>query len=166
MMLIVLGGLPKSGKTSIVTHLKHDVVHINAELLLPQNIDRQIESIQKKLKITAWEQCLTQLSEALERGGVIIYDTCAANLNPIRPLILKAGIKGHQTLYVYVDRDPMRCSAHINKHVIESYKAKFIITLPEAQKAFNYLRIVKNNTDINTAAHMLDGIINETLHIC
>ncbi|MBD3407204.1 MAG: hypothetical protein GF411_13880 [Candidatus Lokiarchaeota archaeon] len=164
-MLIIMGGLPKSGKTSILKGVKHDIVHINPEALLSKNIDNQPEDVKQALNIAAWEQCLTSIGDNLDHN-IIIFDTCGSSLNPLRTQILKAKMHGHKIVYLYVDRKFELCANHIDSKILKSYKQKFINTLPQARDAADYFRVITNNGEVQEASVQAGEVIDEILSIC
>jgi len=154
-MLIIMGGLPKSGKTAVVREASIGGIHITADNYLPPNLDNQPDEIKSKIQISAWEQCMDKLTESIPlKDEIIILDTCGANPNSFRASVTQAGIHGHKVHYVYVDRDFDKCTEHIDAEIVKSYSQKFGKNLKSIKELVDKLHVIPNNGDVSTAAKL------------
>ena len=159
-MLIIMGGLPKSGKTSVIEEADVGGIHITADNFLPQNLDSQPDEVKSKIQIAAWGQCMDKLTESIPiKDELIILDTCGANPNSFGASVVQAGIHKHEVHYVYVDRDSDKCAEHIEANIVKSYAKKFGNNLKKISELVDKLHVVPNNGDLKTAAKLFRKIV-------
>lgn len=149
MKLVIVSGLPKSGKTSVINNIKnHDSwLHVCREKFTGESLDR-------------WNNSITVLYEAIYSDLDIIFDSCGVNFEQLEKPILVAKFKGYTILHVTITRDPEQCAEYIDRKIIAQYEDR----LASAQPRFINISdksITIDNVDIGVSADTLCKWMND-----
>ena len=114
--LIIIGGLPKAGKTTFVKQSfdQNKYMHICAE------------SCGKTHK-SAWSEMMFILGQAILKKIDVIFDSCGTVTGALIPSITMAKVSGFTTKYLYVYGSPC---IDVDKHLLNKYKADLVVALP------------------------------------
>jgi predicted kinase len=148
-MLIVMGGLPKSGKTIIANHIanKFGATLFGVDHLLPENIDQFPEDEQKEIRLYAWKQCHSSTikfcSNKKKSREIAIYDTAGSSVMILEEIKRLCSIYDHGMVYVYVHDTMERCHKRgVDKKLLNDYFEKFMVVLKRFRDC---VEIIKNS---------------------
>lgn len=151
MIFIILGGMPKSGKTTVASKIK-DAIHIHRDLFDGDYIKK-------------WNDSLNMLSATLQLHHNIVFDSCGTNFNSLHNYIVMAKMMGYKTYYIYIHRKSNDCD--IDSSLLEEYKQKFASSLNKFKNVVHEFKIINNN-HVNNAVHNINkmlGKYNGTMQI-
>jgi len=153
-MLIVMGGLPKAGKTTFVRLLRDrmpDLVVFGPDEMLPKNLESLSEEEQKELRIAAWQKCheraLSFCTKKRNRLQIAVYDTTGSNLSSLEELERMCSIYDHDLLYVFVHDLKERCRQRgVEGSLLDVYFEKLKSVLGHFRPS---LTIIKNRGSLS-----------------
>jgi len=140
-MLILMCGLPASGKSEFVSAL---AFHIDSLLLYQPNHSRDSKS-----SIDHWEECLEAVTATLYRSDdsiPILLDTCGASPNSFKELFTMASIRSHQVIVIWVHSTASECLDRFdgNEEIVVKYIDKIKDAVIEYQSKYKLIA-VKNH---------------------
>jgi len=154
-MLIIIGGLPSSGKTTMATILskKLNIDIISPTSLYPENLHKN-EELRQIFAVSAWEVCMDAVEQFTmdnDNDKKVIFDSISLNANTIRPIILNAQNKGHKVLYVLCITTKETAKKRGKRWVGDEIYAKYLDQLKKSIKSLNAtsdkLIVLKNEDD-------------------
>ena len=151
-MLILMGGLPKSGKTVFAKALafRLGASLISPDVVLPPGLEQFSEEKQKELRIAAWKACQESTLEFCSKPKnvpkVAIFDTTGKNLRALEELERMCSIRGHDLFFVYVHDTRERCGERgVGESLLNEY---FEVMKAPLQHFKNRLVVVKNEGSV------------------
>lgn len=156
-MLVVMSGLPQSGKTVVATQLMYEtgcdyVYHIDLDDYRLPELENACDEDRSQAGIAAWNVAFDDAMASLEKNPpdrLIIFDTCAASWEPISDLGKFAQKHHHKVVTIFVachvDTCAKRCKKNgIPPSVVSRYFDKFKDTLPMLKGLSDKFFAVKN----------------------
>ena len=152
-MVIIMAGLPKSGKTYIVKIFKallpsYDIQIIEPSKFIPPEADKNVAAT------AAWQIAFEKLLGIIGEGNknnIIVFDSCASKSSVVVDISTKAKISDHDVWMVFVFASKETClrrSNHeVDKELIDKYERLFLDTLKRSQAACNRFFVVDNDRD-------------------
>ncbi|MDP1712569.1 MAG: AAA family ATPase [Candidatus Nanopelagicaceae bacterium] len=110
-MLIVMAGLPKSGKTTFASRLKNVTLY-SPDLSLPDLSDADEEK-RKQYRIAAWDISLRATSIFIRKKSdeeIVVFDTTGSNISTIENLFDLCVAHDHRFLYFFIHDSMERCT--------------------------------------------------------
>lgn len=150
-MILLTGGLPKSGKTTISKAINSAIpqfTHIYAEKF---DCDDAIES---------WKMAINELFEHINEPSYVIFDTCNANPKPLYAPLISARNNGHTLIYAYINRSIKECSKHIDTEIVKQYINKFKNNLDEIRSMVDHFWVI-DNVSIKDSSNKLVKLIRK-----
>lgn len=111
-MLVIMAGLPCSGKTTFVESLVEElkkstnctsIIVVDPTIGYPPDIDTYQADIKSVISIAAWEVALDELSKMVvecDNESIIILDTTGSNSSALTSIIDRAVLHKHKTFLV------------------------------------------------------------------
>lgn len=148
MKLIIMGGLPKSGKTTIVQKsINNDTLHICRENV---HVDDPLEQ---------WNTSINLLYDAITKDMNVIFDSCGVNIKQLMESVTIARIRGYEIRYIFIDREIEKCAEHIDMGIINKYRNRVIDALKSIKDNNIELLIINNNNSIDDALGQIGDAI-------
>jgi len=152
-MLIILTGLPGSGKSVFADMLKQhdpDMVYIvRPSEWYPDNISDLSQSEQMDYKIVCWEQALDKTIRCLATRScreMIVLDTCGATPSSLESVIGAAKIHHHKVGAVFVATPRSICAKRVDADVVQRYVNKLKDAVLKYKEICDKLFIVRHDT--------------------
>lgn len=153
-MLILMCGLPFSGKSAVVDILvKHSSPWvIRPEDWLPDDFASKSPDDQKNFRLECWRTALTQVEGAVEEREpteVVILDCGNSKFAPLRALLRMAKRHGHKRAVLYVNSRVVQCQERagdqwIGEDVAKSYVRNMRDSLPKFRERCDQLVVIDN----------------------
>lgn len=158
-MITIMVGLPCSGKSVFVKTLEKlagdNLLSIRPEAIYPDNINSMPEEERRDYHIAAWDVCIEQLYDNLNKDINIVLDTCGSDNSFISDLVVDSKRENHEVLIVYVHARKAECIRRARKigRVIEEsvwdrYIAKFKEVVPEYKEKATHFLVVRGDRDL------------------
>lgn len=190
-MILFTGGFPYSGKSLLLDKLLEnfnidsedgvqnalEVVRMCPKDLLPENHSTLPESEKSDWAISAWEMCIEETLEILEKYDnktLIIFDTAAAKVKRMRTLFSKAKKMRHTVIYAFIHADLVERKERtkIDLEKFENYyRDSFKVTVPHLKMISDKFMLIKNPNDpeyigLTKSAKNLSKLIEEIKTQC
>ena len=159
-MIIFMAGYPSSGKSEFIKRLsgklgKAKVVIVDPAALRPDEYDNLSDQEQVKARICSWEVASEMLQNTIKdepNSTIVIYDTCAANINTILPHFTLAKARKHVVFYIFMAATVSECAKRAGdkwpeQRVIDGYARDFSISVPRLRGFSDRFFIIKNRDD-------------------
>lgn len=154
-MLIILAGLPGSGKSSVLEGIKNksDITIIDPTCGLPTDINILPDNDQRDYRIAGWQIALEDLRKEVndQQKKCIIFDSCASKYKPFETIVLEAKLMHRKIVYAYIKRDRTKCIEIRDESVILKYEQDYKASIPEFVSIANNRMIINNDKGIETA---------------
>lgn len=156
-MLIIVGGLPASGKTTLGKLLakKLGLELLSPNSLYPKNV--KDEGLRQSLAVSAWEVCeeaVDEFTASKDNTDLLILDSIALNHKTLRPMVLNAQTRGHQVLYVLCltskETAKRRSKEWIGDDIYNSYLDKLKKSVQSIKSMSDKLIVLRNEDDTYT----------------
>jgi len=134
-MLILMMGLPGSGKSTIVGMLSK-FVNINSvcpEDLYPDNFNELKYEEQHAIKLAAWHTSIDYIKDNISKDALLLLDSCNANLDLISELMALAKSHNQKTAAIFTAASDETCIRRLNKEnklvnngLYSKYRTRFV----------------------------------------
>ena len=129
MFLIIVGGMPQCGKTTLITKCNLvDVCHIHREPYQMNAID-------------AWCGMVHDCHDHIYNNHDIVFDSCGTNVKQLSELITIATLRQYDITYCFLNTSPI---TNVDTLLIQKYSDKFINALPQFKPLVHHFIVVNN----------------------
>lgn len=153
-MIVLICGLPKSGKSVFVDKLFGIECHlIRPSDYIPNNYENMPNDIQQNLNIEAWkvgietaEDILKDIREQDDYSQVLVYDMCNKNSNPLEYTLKSEKRRGHKIVVIYINCPTKVCKDRcgFSDEIMNTYVEGFKKSLPKYKSISNEFIVVDN----------------------
>lgn len=170
-MIVIMCGLPKSGKTTVVDQLFSDNDYIIRPAdFVPENANQLSENLRKAMHLEAWKTGISLAREQIHEGtidDVIVLDMCNREIEPLSTMIHFARKKGHKVVVLFVNAPTMACRSRddsLDDKVFRTYVSSIKESLPKYKSECDQLLVVNNKNDLPDLISSLQEIRDTLCH--
>ena len=152
-MLILMSGLPSSGKSVVVDMFKsgNDLL-LRPEDWMPNNIDILGADAEKEYRIACWKMAIEKSLEAVietKPSSRIILDCTNSKFFSIASLIGQAKAYKHRVVLVFVSAKVQCCEQRsgLARSIYDEYVENFKHSLPRYKSACDDIIVIRNDGD-------------------
>ena len=140
-MLILMGGLPKAGKTTVVDLIRP---HVDVVVSPGYGVDAESEELRKQQYLAAWRKGVSKVTTFCAKNGgrILLFDSTGSNVRQLMQWKVSCDSHGVEILYVLVHALKQQC---IDRGAEMSLLLSYVVRLQQCVPLFkNNLVVIKN----------------------
>lgn len=163
-MIIIMCGLPASGKSTLVDLVFDDSTKvIRPEDYVPQNADKLDTEVYKSIKIAAWNVAIDLFREEAHDGklsDIIVLDMCNRDIAAIISILRFARARGHEVILLYLNSSREACirRSGLAPDIIDKYIDSLKDSLPKYKVECNNFMVARNKGNLQDLTEQADKI--------
>ena len=153
-MIIIMSGLPYSGKTTYVDSNHNDSIVIDPKNYYPDDFESLDKEERSEIAIAAWGLSVSELYDEIKSerdSSIIVHDTCGSSISYLLDTCLVARNNKHKIRFIYVNTPLKVCrkrsGGEIDDSVFRRYIKKFKDILPIMKKQANEFTIIDGKSE-------------------
>ena len=88
----------------------------------------------------------------LDKNNIVVLDSCASNLDTIKPLFVEAKLYNHSIIYMFITTNASECKKRagnnwIGKDLEDRYSNNFVKSVPKLKELANVFFLVKDSNE-------------------
>ena len=163
-MLILMGGLPKAGKTTVVDLIRP---HVDVVVSPGYGVDAKSEELRRQQCLAAWRKGVSKVTTfcAKNNDRILLFDSTGSNIRQLTQWKIMCGCHNIDILYVMVHALKQQCVDRGSEtSLVTSYVSRLQQCIPLFRKNLIVIKNIGSLEDLKEATKPLVRRLQEVRH--